>query len=77
MLKPIKPIRYCTIVPEPSYTPIPMLRIRGKWLAQAGFTIGTPVKIRVMHGCLVMTILNKEPLKTVIVAPIYNKSMIE
>jgi hypothetical protein len=34
---------------------IPWLRIRGHWLALAGFTPTTKVRIRVMTGCLVIT----------------------
>jgi hypothetical protein len=34
---------------------VPWIRLRGIWLEQAGFTIGTPVRIRVMSGCLVLT----------------------
>lgn len=36
-------------------TPVPWIRIQGKWLEQAGFTIHTRVRIRVMKGCLVLT----------------------
>lgn len=35
--------------------PVPWIRMKGKWLEQAGFSIDTPVKIRVMDGCLVLT----------------------
>ena len=34
---------------------IPWLQMRGDWLAAAGFDIQTPVRVRVMHGCLVLT----------------------
>ena len=34
---------------------VPCLNLRGQWLAHAGFSINTPVKIRVMEGCLVVT----------------------
>ena len=34
---------------------IPWMRIRGHWLAMAGFTPKTKVRIRVMTGCLVIT----------------------
>jgi toxic protein SymE len=36
--------------------PVPWLQMKGRWLAQAGFDIRVPVRIRVMHGCLVLTI---------------------
>jgi toxic protein SymE len=35
--------------------PVPWIQLKGHWLQQAGFEINTPVKIRVMHGCLVLT----------------------
>jgi hypothetical protein len=31
------------------------LLVQGQWLDQAGFSIHTPIKIRVMEGCLVVT----------------------
>ena len=34
---------------------VPWIQMKGLWLEQAGFTINTPVKIRVMNGCLVLT----------------------
>lgn len=34
---------------------VPWIQMKGKWLEQAGFSIDTPVKIRVMDGCLVLT----------------------
>jgi toxic protein SymE len=36
-------------------TPIGEIHLKGKWLIQAGFEIDTPVKVRVMEGCLVLT----------------------
>ncbi|GAB2932778.1 hypothetical protein GCM10011328_34980 [Hafnia psychrotolerans] len=40
--------------PEPTITP------KGYWLEDAGFETGTPLKVRVMPGCLVLTA--QEPL---------------
>ncbi len=34
---------------------VPCLQMKGKWLAKAGVTIDTPVKIDVADGCLVLT----------------------
>lgn len=34
---------------------VPWLQMKGLWLQQAGFEIDTPVKVRVMEGCLVLT----------------------
>jgi len=36
--------------------PVPWIQLKGHWLQQAGFEIHSPVKIRVMDGCLVLTI---------------------
>jgi uncharacterized protein (DUF433 family) len=35
---------------------VPWIQIKGYWLQQAGFEINTPVKVRVMKGCLVLTV---------------------
>jgi hypothetical protein len=35
---------------------VPWIRMQGKWLEQAGFDIHTRVRIRVMFGCLVLTL---------------------
>ncbi|WP_338845692.1 SymE family type I addiction module toxin [Massilia sp. W12] len=32
------------------------IRLRGKWLKQAGFLAQTQVRVRVMPGCLVITV---------------------
>lgn len=39
----------------PPQATVPWLQLKGHWLEQAGFTINTPVTIRVMQGCLVLT----------------------
>ncbi|OMH29359.1 SymE family type I addiction module toxin [Motiliproteus sp. MSK22-1] len=39
----------------PDRTPIGEIQLKGHWLIQAGFTIDTPVHIRVMEGCMVLT----------------------
>jgi toxic protein SymE len=36
-------------------TPVGEIHLKGNWLIQAGFVIDTPVKVRVMEGCLVLT----------------------
>lgn len=36
-------------------TPIGEIHLKGHWLIQAGFEIDTPVRVRVMAGCLVVT----------------------
>ncbi|PUB82672.1 MAG: hypothetical protein DBP02_14270 [gamma proteobacterium symbiont of Ctena orbiculata] len=35
--------------------PVPWIQMKGHWLDQAGFAIDTPVTVRVMEGCLVLT----------------------
>jgi toxic protein SymE len=35
--------------------PVPWIQLKGYWLQQAGFEINTPVRVRVMKGCLVLT----------------------
>lgn len=35
---------------------VPWIQMKGHWLRQAGFEIDTPIKVRVMEGCLVLTI---------------------
>jgi len=36
-------------------SPIGEIHLKGHWLIKAGFEINTPVKVRVMDGCLVLT----------------------
>lgn len=40
--------------------PVPWIRLKGQWLAEAGFTIDARLKIRVMRGCLVVTVEQQE-----------------
>ena len=35
---------------------VPWLQMRGDWLSAAGFDIRAPVRVRVMPGCLVLTV---------------------
>jgi toxic protein SymE len=35
---------------------VPWIQLKGYWLQQAGFEINTPLKVRVMPGCLVLTV---------------------
>jgi len=37
---------------------VPWIRMQGLWLQQAGFVINSPVKVRVMEGCVVLTVEN-------------------
>ena len=55
--------RYSRIVKDPDHVafnhtieiPVPWINMLGLWLLQAGFEIDTPIKVRVMKGCLVLT----------------------
>ena len=37
------------------HIPIPWINLQGRWLELAGFSVHTPLTIRVMDGCLVVT----------------------
>jgi len=39
----------------PQRTAIGQIDLKGHWLIQVGFTIDTPVTVRVMEGCLLLT----------------------
>ena len=39
-----------------THATVPMLRLRGKWLEQAGFQEGQQVQIHVEHGKLTLTL---------------------
>ncbi|ASG89749.1 endoribonuclease SymE [Salmonella enterica] len=45
----------------PDYTRIPALTLKGQWLEDAGFTIGTQVDVKVMNGCIVLTAQQSQP----------------
>ena len=38
-----------------SSSPVPWVQIKGYWLNQAGFTIGTVLSVEVQEGCIVIT----------------------
>ena len=39
---------------------VPWLQLKGQWLAAAGFEARTAVKVRVMRGCLVVTVAEED-----------------
>ena len=41
----------------PAPQPVPWVQLKGYWLAAAGFSIDAPIRVRVMEGCLVLTVL--------------------
>ncbi|EBD1319085.1 endoribonuclease SymE [Salmonella enterica] len=40
---------------------IPAIIMKGQWLEAAGFAIGTKIDIKVMEGCIVLTVKPPEP----------------
>ena len=44
--------------PHPLPRPVPWVELKGYWLEAAGFSIDAPIRVRVMEGCLVLTILS-------------------
>ena len=34
--------------------PVPWVQIKGYWLNQAGFTIGSPLSVEVQPGCIIL-----------------------
>lgn len=39
---------------------VPWVQLKGYWLEQVGFSIDTRVQVRIMDGCLVLTVLPHE-----------------
>lgn len=46
----------------PDYSRIPAITMKGQWLETAGFATGTPVDVKVMEGCIVLTALQESEL---------------
>lgn len=40
---------------------IPAITLKGQWLEVAGFTTGSKMDIKVMEGCIVLTVKPPEP----------------
>jgi toxic protein SymE len=49
-------------VPVRRLAPMPFLRLQGRWLAQAGFAIGSQVRVEVTAGRLVLEVIEPEQL---------------
>lgn len=45
----------------PEYPRIPAITLKGQWLEAAGFTTGSKMDIKVMEGCIVLTVKPPEP----------------
>jgi hypothetical protein len=41
---------------------MPFLRLQGRWLDEAGFAIGSEVRVQVTHGRLVLEVIVAEPM---------------
>jgi hypothetical protein len=46
--------------PRPVLPPMPQLRLQGRWLDQAGFAIGKPVRVAVAPGLISLEVLHDE-----------------
>ena len=51
--------RRVVAVPYPVPRPVPWVQLKGYWLEAAGFVIDAPIRVRVMVGCLVLTMDSK------------------
>ncbi|QHQ29013.1 type I toxin-antitoxin system SymE family toxin [Xanthomonas albilineans] len=58
-----RPTQQCTMgygyYPD-SHQPVPALRLRGRWLEQLGFAIGSKLRITVRDRELVITVVGEE-----------------
>lgn len=53
--------------PHVPSTPMPCLRLQGRWLDEAGFVIGAQVQVQIDRGRLVVEIIDtKSPSRTLI-----------
>ncbi|WP_414147403.1 SymE family type I addiction module toxin [Erwinia sp. BNK-24-b] len=48
-------------VSDAKYQPLPSITLKGHWLSDAGFATGTPVNVRVMQDCLIITRQDPQP----------------
>jgi hypothetical protein len=54
--------RFLTVSLYPEAVPhSPWIRLRGRWLEQAGFAPQTRIRVRVLQGCLVITAEQPSP----------------
>lgn len=45
----------------PAFAHIPAIHLKGMWLDAAGFTPGCALDVKVMQGCIVLTVKEPEP----------------
>ena len=48
-------------LPAPWPDPLPYLRLRGRWLEQAGFAVGAQIRVRVEPHRLILEVIDEEP----------------
>ena len=53
-------VRRVVAVPYSAPRPVPWVQLKGYWLEAAGFIIDMPIKVRVMEGCVVLTVCKRE-----------------
>lgn len=44
-----------------TFEPAPAVTLKGNWLAEAGFDKGTPLEVRVMNSCMILTVKPPSP----------------
>jgi hypothetical protein len=62
---PAAHVRRLSVVRRPDGTSdhVPLLRINGRWLEQAGFSVGSPVRVSVLPNRLVIDLIETPPEK--------------
>lgn len=43
-------------VSDAKYQPVPAVTLKGHWLKEMGFDTGTALEVRVMDGCMILTV---------------------
>ncbi|QLH62815.1 SymE family type I addiction module toxin [Serratia symbiotica] len=51
-----------------TFEPAPAVTLKGHWLEQAGFETGTPLEVKVLPDCLILTVKKPSPEPEVIQA---------
>ncbi|MFU9137815.1 SymE family type I addiction module toxin [Erwinia tasmaniensis] len=48
-------------VSDAKYQPVPAITLKGHWLEETGFATGTPLEVKVLPGCLILTAKESQP----------------
>lgn len=48
-------------VSDAKYQPLTAITLKGHWLAEVGFSTGTPLAVKVLPGCLIITVHEPAP----------------